>query len=298
MSAPDSLFAALATLQADLPRIVKGETGKIPSKDGKQGYSYKYADLADVNQVILPRLGALGLAFICRPTIQDGEFGLAYSLVHVSGEREDGFFPFGKGGGPQQIGSLITYARRYCLCAATGVAPDGDDDGAAAEQSFRQSAGDVFEQAAPTRPRQAANGNGAPRGQVARPAAQSPAAAPDDAEPDQDAQQYADEAHIALTISEVEAVHQRAREAGKIGAFIRSPASGKTGKLALYIDWKRKQLKDAEAAWHELNDAAGKHRVSIADLENDFKIKMGVDMEAATAAQMREFIASLNGAPA
>ena len=96
----------------------------------------------------------------------------------------------------------------------------------------------------------------------------------------------------------MEAVHQRAREAGKIGAFIRSPASGKTGKLALYIDWKRKQLKDAEAAWHELNDAAGKHRVSIADLENDFKIKMGVDMEAATAAQMREFIASLNGAAA
>jgi hypothetical protein len=174
----------------------------------------------------------------------------------------------------------------------------GERTGGEGEDSGQRSAADSFENAAPARPRQNGNGNGVLLGgQVARPA-QSPAAAPDGAEPDQDAQQYADEAHIALTISEVEAVHQRAREAGKIGAFIRSPASGKTGKLALYIDWKRKQLKDAEAAWHELNDAAGKHRVSIADLENDFKIKMGVDMEAATAAQMREFIASLNGAAA
>ncbi len=175
--------------------------------------------------------------------------------------------------------------------------------GVASQQEVRNrqaergdSAGGVFEQSTPARPN--GNGNGAPRGQVARPAAQPPTAVPDDAEPDVDAQQYADEAHGALTVSDVEAIHQRAREAGKISAFIKSPSSGKVGKLAVYIDWKRKQLKDVEAAWRELNDAAGKHRTNIADLENEFKIKTHVDMEAATAAQIREFIASLNKAAA
>jgi len=150
-----------------------------------------------------------------------------------------------------------------------------------------QSAGDVFENSRP-----------APRGQVARPAAQAVAAAPEDTEPDQDAQQYADEAHGALSLADMEGIHERARTAGKIGAFIRSPSTGKVGKLAVYINWKRGQLKDIEAAWKELNDAAGKHRTNIAKLEDEFKIKTGVDMEAASAAQIREFIAGMDGVAA
>ena len=131
--APDTLFAALAAVQAQLPKIGKGQTADT----GK--YIYKYADLADVSQEILPRLGAAGLAFTSRPTMLDGQFVLAYSLVHFSGEREDGIYPLPSSGTPQQIGSAITYARRYCLCAVTGVAPDSDDDdGAAAEAGHHQ----------------------------------------------------------------------------------------------------------------------------------------------------------------
>jgi hypothetical protein len=157
-----------------------------------------------------------------------------------------------------------------------------------------RSAADVFENSRPAPQRQ----HDAPRGQVARPAAQALAAVPEDTEPDQDAQQYADEAHGALSVADVEGIHERARTAGKIGAVIKSPSTGKAGKLAIYLNWKRGQLRDVEAAWKELNDAAGKHRTNIADLENEFKIKTGVDMEAATAAQIREFIASLDKAAA
>ena len=168
---PGTLFEALARFQANLPKIAKGETAQVPTKQGGS-YSYKYADLTDISEVAMPRLGALGLAFIARPTTrEDGKFGLAYSLVHVSGQREDGFYELNiHGMTPQQIGGLITYARRYCLCAATGIAPGGDDDDAAGAQqaAVRQSAGDVFENAAPARP----NGNGAQRGQVTRPAQQ------------------------------------------------------------------------------------------------------------------------------
>lgn len=155
MNETKNLFAALAAVQAELPHIDKGNVGDIPGKDGKRGYKYKYADLADVSQAILPLLAKHGLAFNSKPTTVNGEFGLSYKLMHESGEKDEGFVPFGRAGTPQQTGSLITYYRRYCLCAITGAAPDEDDDGAAAETGHRQSAADAFESAAPAQARPA-----------------------------------------------------------------------------------------------------------------------------------------------
>ena len=135
----NGLYVALAKLQADLPSVGKDKTGKVQGKDGKQGYSYSYADLADVTRAVMPLLGKHGLAFTARPTLLDGQFVLAYSLVHgESGQREDGFYPLPSSGTPQQIGGVITYARRYSLCAVTGVAPDNDDDDAAAGNQPQQ----------------------------------------------------------------------------------------------------------------------------------------------------------------
>jgi hypothetical protein len=166
--APDTLFAALASVQAQLPKIGKGQTADT----GK--YTYRYADLADVSQEILPLLGASGLAFTCRPTILDGQFVLTYSLVHFSGEREDGIYPLPSSGTPQQIGSAITYARRYCLCAVTGVAPDSDDDdGAAAEAGHHQAAATTAE----------LDEDGWPRGTVTRHNADTPNPPADDGDP-------------------------------------------------------------------------------------------------------------------
>ena len=130
---PSELAAALAKVQAELPRIDKSKTAKIPGKEGRQGYEYNYADLADVSEAILPILGKHGLAFTAWPTVGDeGKFILAYSLLHESGESRDGVYPLPAGVAVQQLGSAITYGRRYCLCAVTGAAADEDDDGAAA----------------------------------------------------------------------------------------------------------------------------------------------------------------------
>ena len=64
---------------------------------------------------------------------------LAYSLLHKSGGAVAGEYPLPRDGSPQAIGSALTYARRYALCAVTGVAPGGsDDDGAAAEAYARR----------------------------------------------------------------------------------------------------------------------------------------------------------------
>lgn len=134
-----NLNAALAAFQAELPRVTKGATGQVGNKR-----DYKYADLADVTEVALPLLAKQGLSFTAIPDVRDGMFGLRCVLRHSSGEEDSGFYPLpGLGTAPQQVGSAITYARRYALCAATGIAPDGDDDDAASAQQGHESFDDA-----------------------------------------------------------------------------------------------------------------------------------------------------------
>lgn len=129
----ENLTSALAKVQAKLPHIQKTKTANVRSDKGS--YSYQYADLSDIAAAIHPLLAAEGLAFTALPTITEGGFGLAYSLRHVSGESLDGFYPLPDPtrSRPQEIGSAITYGRRYVLASVTGVVPDEDDDGQAAQ---------------------------------------------------------------------------------------------------------------------------------------------------------------------
>jgi hypothetical protein len=132
-----ALAAALAEVQKALPKIRKTETGRVSgkTKDGDPfSYEYRYADLADVTDEIMPLLGKNGLAFTAAPRIVDGRFVLLCELLHESGEQKIGEWPLPANGSPQQLGSAMTYGRRYTLCAMTGVAPGGDDDDAGAAQ--------------------------------------------------------------------------------------------------------------------------------------------------------------------
>jgi hypothetical protein len=145
------------------------------------------------------------------------------------------------------------------------------------------------------------NGNGQPadgssqqRGQVSRPAqparpAATPAVAKDAPEDiDPDAQAFAGEAHGAVTPHDIEGIYQRAREAGKLTALVRNPAgdgNGKPGKLAVYLDWKRKQVKEGDEALADLTAAAAERNVS--DLDGYLKSVVNAGMETATPAQLR-----------
>jgi hypothetical protein len=131
----EQLAAALAELQTQLPHIEKPNTAIVKGKT-KTGadfeYTYKFEKLSEVSEAILPLLGKLGMAWVTRPTINDkGDFVLAYTLAHISGDSTSGEWPLPKGAS-QDMGGAVTYARRYCLCAVTGLAPVADDDDAAA----------------------------------------------------------------------------------------------------------------------------------------------------------------------
>ena len=90
---------------------------------------------ADVTAAVMPLLAKNGLSFSAKPTLdEDGRFVLAYSLRHTSGESDGGVYPL-PSGNPQQVGSALTYARRYILSAIVGVAAEEDDDGRAAKDT-------------------------------------------------------------------------------------------------------------------------------------------------------------------
>lgn len=131
---PSELGKALAGFQRELPAVRKGATGQVAGNR-----NYKYADLADVHAAVLPVLAKHGLSWLTMPTFtEDGRFVLRYELLHESGESRTGFYPLPQDGTPQQIGSALTYGRRYTLSSVVGVAPDEDDDGHAATQHYQQ----------------------------------------------------------------------------------------------------------------------------------------------------------------
>lgn len=141
-----TMAAALAAVQAALPTVHKGRTATIPSKQGP-GYSYRYADLSDVTAAIMPLLSRNGLAFTCHPRLAGGGYELAATLMHTSGESVEGALPL-TGGTPQQLGSSITYMRRYLLGSLTGLVTDDDDDARAATEAAKEARREVHKAAA------------------------------------------------------------------------------------------------------------------------------------------------------
>lgn len=126
-----ALAKALAAFQAEMPTVAKTKTANAGT------YSYKYADLADVTHAAMPLLAKHGLSFITAPFVTDRGLGLEGILMHESGEKVTAALPF-QGGTPQQIGSGITYMRRYLLGCLTGVVTDDDDDGQGAAKAARK----------------------------------------------------------------------------------------------------------------------------------------------------------------
>ena len=94
-------------------------------------FKSKYADLDEVINTIRPALEKCGLAFIQNPIHEDGKVGVYTLLIHKSGEYiqfDPVMIPLQKAT-PHQVGAALTYAKRYSLGAALGLATEEDTDG-------------------------------------------------------------------------------------------------------------------------------------------------------------------------
>jgi hypothetical protein len=108
----------------------QGEVNNV-SKD-KSGYGYKYADLAQILDVVRPLLAKHGLSVIQMPGKSDSGVTVSTMVLHTSGQwiKSETELPMdsaAKMSAAQAAGSVITYARRYALAAALGIAQEDDD---------------------------------------------------------------------------------------------------------------------------------------------------------------------------
>lgn len=96
----------------------------------------KYADLAACVEAVIEALNENGIALI-QPTHECESGVLVETLfIHESGETLSAgklHVPAQKND-PQGYGSALTYARRYSLMAACGIAPEDDDGNAASRR--------------------------------------------------------------------------------------------------------------------------------------------------------------------
>lgn len=95
----------------------------------------RYADLAACVEAVIDALNANGIALVQRTHDCDNGVAVETLLVHESGESISGgilHVPAAKQD-PQGYGSALTYARRYSLMAACGIAPEDDDANAASK---------------------------------------------------------------------------------------------------------------------------------------------------------------------
>lgn len=111
-------------------------------KDGKnKHFGSEYATLASALEACRTPMAEAGL-FVVQDQggITDhNTIVLKTRIVHTSGEwMETVCEAKPKSFTPQDIGSSITYLRRYGLMAALGFAPDDDDDGNSASQGKQQ----------------------------------------------------------------------------------------------------------------------------------------------------------------
>lgn len=93
----------------------------------------KYASLTAVLKATLPALNRHGIALTSLTAIEGENIVVQTRLVYGGETFMDAVWPVGKvGTPPQQLGSALTYARRYTLQSILGVAAEEDDDGNAA----------------------------------------------------------------------------------------------------------------------------------------------------------------------
>ena len=146
----ENIYAALAAFQGELPVLDKTATVSFGTKGGSGKVEYKYTPLGDINKVILPLLARHGLSYSHRLT----EKGIECVVTHEtalqsqevveevseterthrkygtlsSNQISSGVVEFSKSGEMKDVGSRITYARRYTLGIVLGIASEEDKD--------------------------------------------------------------------------------------------------------------------------------------------------------------------------
>lgn len=117
-----TLDAALAQAQAAMQHPKKTKTNPH--------FKSTYADLADVINAVRPALNEAGIA-----VVQAVEGDELVTQLRGHGDVLESRIRLNLDVKPQELGSQLSYMRRYALAAIAGVASEDDDDGNAASSA-------------------------------------------------------------------------------------------------------------------------------------------------------------------
>lgn len=103
------------------------------TKTGKK-INFKYASLPEILRIVRPVLSKNGIALIQEPCTDNNEVKIVTRLIHKSGEwiEFEALKMKAASSLAQEIGSAITYGRRYNISSVLGLGAEDDDDGNAA----------------------------------------------------------------------------------------------------------------------------------------------------------------------
>jgi hypothetical protein len=122
------VYTALAVFREKISSVKK-EKQANPSHG-------KYADLPSILEAIKEPLHEAGLALYHRVDGKEDTLTMFTTLAHAeSGEYIESIFPI-FGAKPQEIGSSMSYARRYSILALLDI-PTEDDDGNSANEATK-----------------------------------------------------------------------------------------------------------------------------------------------------------------
>jgi len=108
------LLKAIESVRDNMPNVAKNA----------QGYNYKYTDLPHLWESIEKVVTDAGFSIV---TNCDGEF-VDTTAIHTSGSLSSKLpLSFAKDNTPQELGSAITYFRRYNLLMLFNVMVEDDD---------------------------------------------------------------------------------------------------------------------------------------------------------------------------
>ncbi len=128
MSTTKTIYGRLIDFQSQMPVIEKGAKNPF--------FKSKYATLDSIQFAIQPILKEVGLGYT--QTISEDKTSLITTLYDEEGKSlVAGNYPVNLSGKAQDVGSAITYAKRYSLVAFLGliVADESDDDGNQAQDT-------------------------------------------------------------------------------------------------------------------------------------------------------------------
>ena len=124
-------------MQKIAPAFIKAKRAFMPAMKDKTNPAFrsKYADLGACLEAVDDALLEQGIALYQETFMDDTGVTVETVFLHESGEMIRGgklHVPASKMD-PQGFGSALTYARRYSLQAACGIAPEDDDGNAASK---------------------------------------------------------------------------------------------------------------------------------------------------------------------